>query len=515
MPPITNIFVLMLENHSFDHIFAMSGIPGIRAATVRDCNYYALSTYCVQDGAPASMTTDPGHEFEDVVQQLCGCNQTYTPGKAYPAIDNSGFACNYATSISENTGKPAPDHIGDIMACFNTPMQLPVIYELACEFALCDNWSSSMPGPTWPNRFFMHGASSAGLDRSPNFGEEVEWLSFDGFRYEHGSIFDALKNAGHQWRLYNDYYNRYSDQPSSWEDGGWISQAASLKNIHLRDVHPLDSSTGSSPRADLFAADLQKSYPYPYTFIEPNFGRSFGTPLTYKGGSSQHPEDDPHGGEGLIKAVYEAIRNSPLWNTSLLVITYDEHGGFYDSVKPLPATPPGDAMMDHLKGTTNGFDFSLYGVRVPAVIVSPLIPKGTVDHTLYDHSSILATLERLLHMNPLTNRDASANDLRGLLTEPQPREDCPLVLPSPSPSIMDKQIPTEAMTAEMSEQPIPASGNTIGFLHVLLKGELTGADGNAQAGILQRFRSMTTVGDARAYIGRMRAQIESARQRAG
>ena len=128
----------------------------------------------------------------------------------------------------------------------------------------------------------------------------------------------------------------------------------------------------------------------------------------------------------MIKAVYEAIRNSPIWNTSLLVIVYDEHGGFYDHVKPGCAIPPGDGIPEgQVTRNALGFDFTQYGVRVPAVIVSPLIPKGTVDHTLYDHSSIPATLEKLLGMNPLTNRDGSANDLRHLLTNPAPREDCP------------------------------------------------------------------------------------------
>ena len=108
---ITNVFVLMLENHSFDHIFAMSGIPGIQAATVHDSNSYVdpatgePKTCYVQDGAPPSMTTDPGHEFEDVGQQLCGCKFPSLPVNPYPAVTNSGFACSYATSISEDTDR--------------------------------------------------------------------------------------------------------------------------------------------------------------------------------------------------------------------------------------------------------------------------------------------------------------------------------------------------------------------------------------------------------------------------
>jgi phospholipase C len=172
---IKNVFVLMLENHSFDNIFAMSGIQGINAATVQDWNSYQGEKYLVQDGAPPCMTTDPGHEFKDVLEQLCGADAACKyKGGAYPPVNNSGFASSYATSLSEDTGTPTPDHIGDIMACFNTQKQLPVIWQLAREFAICDNWYSSLPGPTWPNRFFVHGASSAGWTNSPRPHPSIE-----------------------------------------------------------------------------------------------------------------------------------------------------------------------------------------------------------------------------------------------------------------------------------------------------------------------------------------------------
>ena len=148
---ITNVFVLMLENHSFDHLFAMSGIPGIRAATVSEQNSYtppgtmASTTCSVRDGAPWRMSTDPGHEFPDVLRQLCNVapcdgdadddnddeHDACYPGGAYPAVDLSGFAANYATSSSEGTGIPAADRVCDVMACFHTATQLPVILQLA------------------------------------------------------------------------------------------------------------------------------------------------------------------------------------------------------------------------------------------------------------------------------------------------------------------------------------------------------------------------------------------------
>src|SRR5689334_13034398 len=544
-PNIKNVFVLMLENHSFDNVFAMSGIPDINVATVQDSNSYQGQEYLVHDGAPWFMKTDPGHEFKDVLEQLCGAEAACKyKGGAYPSVNNSGFASSYATSISEDTGTPTPEHIGDIMACFNTPKQLPVICQLAGEFAICDNWYSSLPGPTWPNRFFVHGASSAGWTDSPHIGDEVTWETIRGFRYCKGSIFQALCTAGHEWRLYNDDKNQFSDDPSGPEYGGWISQVASLHGISQLDLHPIDR----------FACDLNEKtaaglppYTYSYTFIEPNFGRSFFSPQapckgpaykgpTYKGGSSQHPEDDPSGGEGLIKAVYEAIRNSPVWNTSLLIIVYDEHGGFYDHVKPGCAIPPGDGIPEGQK-TRNalGFDFTQYGVRVPAVIVSPLIPKGTVDHTLYDHSSILATLERLRGMNPLTDRDANAKDLQHLLTNTAPREDCPNTLVSPATAsthrgfferelialehLVEEAVGEAETVLDVYDEPLPASGNIIGFLHILLKTEiecsrLNGEDEAEQARILENYKKIDTKNKALAYVKHVRDKIEATKTRA-
>ncbi|HEY4424661.1 MAG TPA: alkaline phosphatase family protein [Pyrinomonadaceae bacterium] len=542
-PDIKNVFVLMLENHSFDNIFAMSGIQDINVATVQDWNSYQGEKYLVRDGAPPCMTTDPGHEFKDVLEQLCGAAAACKyKGGAYPSVNNSGFASSYATSLSEDTGTPTSDHIGDIMACFNTQTQLPVIWQLAREFAICDNWYSSLPGPTWPNRFFVHGASSAGWADSPHTLDEVTWELIHGFRYTNGSIFQALSNACHEWRLYNDDKNQFSDDASGPEFGGWISQVASLHGVSQLDLHSIDR----------FACDLNEktdeglsAYTYRYTFIEPNFGRSFFSPQkhhkgskykgpTYKGGSSQHPEDDPSGGEGLIKAVYEAIRNSPVWNTSLLIIVYDEHGGFYDHVKPGCAVPPGDGIPKGQK-TRNalGFDFTQYGVRVPAVIVSPLIPRGAVDHTLYDHSSILATLERLLGMKPLTKRDASAKDLRHLLTNPAPREDCPKTLVSPATAPAHRKFYEKELNAldhwveevvdkvetvlAIHDEPLPESGNIIGFLQILLKTELecsqlNGEDEAEQARILENYKQIDTKNKAQAYVKYMRDKIEATKK---
>lgn len=495
---IKHVFVLMLENHSFDNIFGLSGIPGIVAGTSSNTNTYQGKTYHFHGPAPDQMTTDPGHEFLDVVQQLTGTTPK-PPGKnagyPYPAINNAGFVANYATSLSEKTGVPKPEAIGDVMKGFRTPSQLPVIHQLATEFAICDHWFSSLPGPTWPNRFFVHGASSAGLDDSPSTWDIIKWESskYEGLPLSNGSIFDRLHQHNRSFRLFID---KQGDM------FGGIPQVSSIKGIQILDVKHLPELF------DLLGPQKSKSYDAPYTFIEPNYGDIKGH--TYKGGSSQHPEDSMMRGEALIKSVYEAIRNSAIWESSMLIITYDEHGGFYDSVRPGPATPPGDNPTAGLN--KHGFRFDRYGVRVPAVVISPYIRKGTVDHTVYDHASVPATLERLLGMPPLTNRDKAANDVLRLLTLPKPRTDCPTRLNDPVKVAERVEVAlTEAEQARLDSQSIPESGNYIGFLHVLLKAELELSNDSEAASIMENFKQIKTMKDAQTYIERMHQQIDIAR----
>ncbi len=150
---IKHIFVIMLENRSFDHLLGFSNLQGIDAVTGQPTTIEGLNPahdwnlgpdgkkVVVSSPADWVMPHDPGHEFSDVEEQLCGVN-----GK-YPHINNSGFVANYATVDRTNPG--------EIMKCYS-PGQLPVLTTLAREFAVCDHWFSSMPGPTWPNRFFIH-----------------------------------------------------------------------------------------------------------------------------------------------------------------------------------------------------------------------------------------------------------------------------------------------------------------------------------------------------------------------
>lgn len=505
--PITHVFVLMLENHSFDNILGLSGLAGIEPPSGRT-NRYDGCPYPVSSPAPASMSTDPGHEFADVLQQLCGPGAAYSPAGHYPKVDNSGFASSYATSTSEPPHKkPLPERVGDIMACFDTRSQLPVMYQLASEFVVCDAWFASVPGPTWPNRFFVHGASSMGFYDSPTLlGDELKWWTTGGFHYNHGSIYDALKKAQVPWRLYIDRKDQFSDDPAS-ALFGFIPQVASLEGVQLWDVEPFSGFAGDVARVD---EQGHSQYPYQYTFIEPNWGESVRD--TYVAGSAQHPMDGMRGGERLIKATYEAIRNSPLWNSSLLIITYDEHGGFYDHVCPPAAPAPrDDPPLPPAKGQDLAFTFKQFGVRVPAVIVSPWVGKGRVDSTVYDHTSILATLERLFNFGHLTERDGQANDLRHLVSPDFYRTDCPVTLTDAAPAPVRPAALDDA--AELGQLPLHTSGNMAGFLGVLRKAELELSKNTplGAAELFVEFAQLKTRADAQAYASAVLKKADEVR----
>ena len=491
-PLINHVFVLMLENHSFDHLLGFSGITGTDAETGQatainglkgnESNTYADVTYTVEHPADYSMPIDPGHEFVDTLWQLSGKMQDYVPASGYPVLNNSGFVDNYVNSLTPGEGK-ATGNFGEIMKCFG-PEQLPVLNALARSFAVCDNWFSSLPGPTWPNRFFVHAGSSGGLDHSPTTSEILFWENLGGMEFQNGTVFDQFRRKPGGYQLYRGDHFLSDNFPN----------VAALKGISSLDCHAISDFEG-----DVNAP----GYDYSYTFIEPSYGDVLNN--TYKGGTSQHPLDDAAGGEALIKHVYEAIRNSPLWEKSLLIVTWDEHGGFYDHVIPPAAIAPGDPTI-HSSMNSYGFDFKQYGVRVPAVIVSPLIPAGTIDHRLYDHSSVPRTLQDLFSLDPMTERDKNANSLLDLLLKlDMPRTDAPSTLPDPAhPGL------SVAIAPAVAAAPIPANhGSLPGFLHAALKTDLMTATLEEQPAIMAEFGQIQNQQQARAYMDKVQSKTNA------
>jgi phospholipase C len=430
---IKHVFVLMLENRSFDHMLGFSGITGQDATTGLPRTIDGLAPNSQSNLNPATGTqefaappadfklspadTDPPHEFNYVLTQLCYDEATrvtppYVAGGAYPPITKKGFVAAYSQTDADAhpSASAAPRKVMDCYGREGRQEQITVLTALAREFAVCDRWFSSLPGPTWPNRFFIHAASSGGLDDSPGPFATATSTLINGYAFENGTIFDRLDAACLEWRIYH---------------GDELPQSFAISGMNL------NRALGKLRPFDEFEGDVgEGSYDPVYTFIEPNYGNILPTtPEDFTCGNSQHPLDDVVRGEKLIKKVYEAIRNSPHWNESVLVVTYDEHGGFHDHVTPPAAVQPGDAVSDP-ENVHHGFTFDRLGVRVPAVVVSPLIPRGIVDHTEYEHTSVLATLERAFRLQPLTNRDRAARDLLHLLSLRSPRADAPTALPA-------------------------------------------------------------------------------------
>jgi phospholipase C len=491
---IKHVFVVMLENRSFDHMLGLSNIQGIDAISGQPTSIDGLNennnwnvdpngnTVFVTSPADWAMPHDPGHEFEDVKEQLCGLKGNY------PAINNSGFVTNYS-------GTHHFDNPAEIMKCYS-PDQLPVLTILAQEFAVCDHWYSSMPGPTWPNRFFVHAASSGGLDHSPSALDVGSSLLFNGYKFDNGTIYDRLDDEEIDWKIYKG-------------DAFPQSLAISGMNLKLLEGCFIDFEDFNSDVSD-------PGYSTSYVFIEPNYGHIIGG--NFKCGNSQHPLDDVTRGERLLKHIYETIRNSPHWESSVLVIMYDEHGGFYDHVAPPATVAPGDSVTDPENSRYN-FDFKQLGVRIPVVIVSPLIPKGTIDHTLYDHTSVLATVENIFGLQPLTGRDKHANAFKHLFSLATPRTDAPTTLPEPANSGIqcedDMQAGASITKLDVRAAPDatePVDPSLQGFVHVAFLRDLHVSPPEEKERLAAKYVNVSTKLDAQQYMEKVRQKVKGHKQ---
>jgi phospholipase C len=388
---------LMLENRSFDQMLGFlypnrtgpNGQPFeglIGTETNDDANGHPVPVYQIDPataGAYFMPGADPGEGYANTNSQLFGSGNP--PSSAKPT--NGGFVTNYAAAIAFDRQRhrtPLPGTVAsNIMGMF-TPAALPVLSGLAAGFAVCDHWYSSVPTETFPNRAFAAAATSQGHMNDSTASYTVP------------SIFGLMTAHGLSWKIYG-----YDKDP--------------LTRGNFPDT--LNAPDTCFGKFGNFQADAAAGKLAAYSFLEPAWGSA---------GNSQHPNYDVALGEALIQQVYQTLRNSPGWNQTLLIITYDEHGGCYDHVGPPGGATPPDSSVGEF-----GFDFTRFGVRVPAVLVSPLIAAGIIYRVPagsmpIDHTSVLKTIERRWDLPALTARDAAAPDLGGVLTLTTPRTDDPL-----------------------------------------------------------------------------------------
>jgi phospholipase C len=395
---IAHLVVLMMENRSFDHIFGfragVEGLKGDESNLLDPTKPESTSNpvFHVGTGAPYAITVGqgPGHSVNDTTTQLYG-------GKtAVGKVLNNGFAKSYHTelTVADKVRDPSVADIGVVMQSFEAA-RLPAINALADEFVLCDHWYSEVPGPTQPNRLYLHAATSDG-----------HALNAWSLHFDLKTIYQQVQDAGLSWATYEHDTNE------------------------VRWFTPLQPYQQNFKSIDQFAADCKAGTLANYNFIVPRMLASKTQP-----DNDQHAPNDMRWGEVLIADVYKALRaNDSVWKQSALILLYDEHGGFYDHVAPPKAVNP-DGKNSPTAGDPSyapSFAFDRLGLRVPALVVSPWVPKGQVCSKPLQHTSVMQTARKLFGISgSLTRRDAAAAAFDDLFSLSAPRSDAPADLPRP------------------------------------------------------------------------------------
>jgi phospholipase C len=352
MPEIRHLVVLMMENRSFDHMLGYLSSTGMEVdGRTRQSNVSDDDT--VVKGYHLDNTrvrVRPHHSVQAVASQISS-----------GAMD--GFVRGYEAS----------DTLPEIMSWYDE-REMRTYDRLARQFAVCDRWFSSMPGPTWPNRFFALCGTSGGI------ADNLQPI-------DHATFFDLLPVGS--WRYYS-------------HDIAFL-RTVSRYRAHIGDPIQKVSS--------FYRACLDGTLPS-VSWIDPNF-----TLIDVDGllnwSNDDHPPGDIARGQNLVARVFNYLVASKCWPNTLFVVTYDEHGGFYDHVPP-PANTGEPAPFDRL------------GVRVPALVLSPWVSPGHPYHGVLDHTCIARTALELFapqNVDKLSARVSRSPALLELLTEPSPRTD--------------------------------------------------------------------------------------------
>ena len=343
---IETVVILMMENRSFDHYFgslsleegrAVNGlVPGFRNPRP-DGSFvqpFPMDLRCV---------ADPPHGWFASRDQVNGGA-------------NDGFVREHYASLVE---EGLPPEAADQVMGYHRRAHIPILYSLADEFVLCQQWFCSVLGPTWPNRLYLHSAQSNGRMNN-DFPED----QVNGFTWP--TIYDRLSDAGIEWKSY------YSDLPFLFLWGGLRAQG-----------------TRFAPVAQ-FVDDARSGRLPAVCSVEPVF--------IADAANDDHPPHDIMRGQAFLSTILHALAEGPQWERSMVIITYDEHGGFFDHVAP-----------PTVEDERSADGFGQLGVRVPGLVISPYAHRGFTSSTLYEHSSVAAFLEWLFGLEPLTVRDAQAN----------------------------------------------------------------------------------------------------------
>jgi len=386
--PFDHIVVVTMENHSFDNLLGALGrtrgdVDGLRF----DANGDPENSNPGGVRTPATVTAYPLGN----TAQAKNVSQSWRA--THEQIDG-GAMDGFVRSVD------AVEPMG-----FYTPEVLPFVYSLANAFTVGTRWFCSMPGPTYPNRRFLLAGTAYGCTRTG-----IDTLLDP--HPPHGTIFDHLSTQHVSWANY------FTDVPMTAVIPSIIWKYPD--HHHLLDKFLHDCEAGSLPAV---------------SFVDPAIGAFSSIRRALSGlpgilkdalkllganiedippGETEEDPEDMYYGELWAHKVLEAVLRSPAWNRTLLIYTYDEHGGYYDHVPP-PAAPQPDPIAPELQPSDPPGGYDTYGVRVPAVVVSPFSKPGGASDVVHDHTSILATIESKWNLPALTNRDANAQTVMDFL----------------------------------------------------------------------------------------------------
>jgi phospholipase C len=354
IPQIEHIIVLMMENHSYDGHLGMLRRPGADGFRIGP------------GGEPLASNPYPDGRIQHAFRMPTTCQLPAQPCQAwvdsYTQFDggrNDGFVRCASGPVAMGYWEQA---------------DLPFYYSLAAVFPLADRYFCSMPGQTFPNRRYLIAGTS--------FGQVSNIYPSAATYPPNGTIFDRLDAHQVSWKNY------------------WF--AGSLPTTLL--FPPLvEKNPGKVVDISEFYADAKAGTLPGFAIVDPHF----------ETGSEENPQNIAHG-EAFVASIVEALTASPAWERSLLIWTYDEHGGYYDHVPPPPAIAP-DGIPPDVPANEVYDGFARYGFRVPCAVVSPWARADYVSHRVYDHTSITKLVETKWNLPAMTYRDANAGNMLDML----------------------------------------------------------------------------------------------------
>ena len=370
IPEIEHVVILMLENHSYDNFLGMLGRGPHRAKGQRPRgDGYTLGS----DGVPTASNPSASGALQRAFHMPTTCQLHAKPSQewAQSHIQYDGGSCQ--GFVKSNSGPVAMGYWDQ--------RDLPFTYDLASAFPVGDRYFCSLLGQTDPNRRFLLAATSLGM--TDDIGGSIGNLIPDANLVlpPAGTICERLDAAGVSWI---DYYTSFPT-------------GATVELYPILDA--VESLSHTKPIANFFTDAAAGALPS-VSLLDPNYSTQ----------SQENPQNIVLG-EAILEKVVRALGASPKWLQTLLILVYDEHGGYYDHVPPPAALAP-DGVPPLVQPGQSSYDgFRRYGFRVPSVLVGPYCKRDYVSHVVYDHTSILAFLERKWNLPAMTFRDANANDL--------------------------------------------------------------------------------------------------------